>query len=186
MWRLLALALPWNRASRWSAGRRWPLRHWGRASRVAGPAGHARGARAGPFAKDLPRESRKLTKSIESKWVSCKTALNGRLIHQWVRDRLQNRKGRQNDRSRRRSPQPLAVFERARAVRAARAAAAVAQALTGGMAHRTPSFPVYARAARCRWHQALGVEVMRGVSCAAYGMAEPMAFLHFRSICRTP
>jgi hypothetical protein len=39
---------------RWSAGRRRPLRHWGRASRVAGPAGHARGARAGSFAKSLP------------------------------------------------------------------------------------------------------------------------------------
>src|SRR5437764_9758470 len=39
---------------RWSAGRRRPLRHWGCASRVAGPAGHARAARAGSFAKSLP------------------------------------------------------------------------------------------------------------------------------------
>src|SRR5438874_728598 len=40
---------------RWSAGRRRPLRYWGCASRVAGPAGHARAARAGPFAKELPK-----------------------------------------------------------------------------------------------------------------------------------
>src|SRR5437588_4851103 len=53
---------------RWSAGRRRPLRHWGCASRVAGPAGHARGARAGPFAKDLPREPRKLPWGLANPW----------------------------------------------------------------------------------------------------------------------
>src|SRR5207244_12768738 len=41
---------------RWSAGRRRPLRHWGCASRVAGPAGHARAARAGPFAKAITQD----------------------------------------------------------------------------------------------------------------------------------
>jgi hypothetical protein len=53
---------------RWSAGRRRPLRHWGRASRVAGPAGHARAARAGAFAKDLPREPRKLPRGLANPW----------------------------------------------------------------------------------------------------------------------
>src|SRR5438270_12289719 len=58
----------WTNMGRWSAGRRWPLRHWGRASRVAGPAGHARAARAGPFAKGYAREPRKLPWGLANPW----------------------------------------------------------------------------------------------------------------------